>query len=127
MKYRKKLVLDNCLDYKPHNLICMFFSSYVFIHSFIDSLFVPPLLGVMHQMKKLSEIDPQAVTPVKPPQPSPSPLSSGSLLSISSSDTSCSTGSAETDRREVTDSSPSLAEGASNNPSDDHDHGAAQM
>ena len=42
MKYQKKLLHDNCLDYKPHNLICMFFSSYVFMHSFIDSLFVPP-------------------------------------------------------------------------------------
>lgn len=79
-------------------------------------------------MKKLSEIDPQAVTPVKPPQPSPSPLSSGSQLSISSSETSCSTGSGETgDRREVADSTPSLAEGASNSSTDDHDHGATQM
>lgn len=81
----------------------------------------------MHQMKKLSEIDPQAVTPVKPPQPSASPLSSGSLLSISSSETSCSTGSGEVERRDATDSNPSLAEGAANNSSDDYDHGATQM
>ncbi|XP_045199519.2 E3 ubiquitin-protein ligase TRIP12-like isoform X2 [Mercenaria mercenaria] len=82
--------------------------------------------GVMHQMKKLSEIDPQAVTPVKPPQPQQSPLSSGSLVSISSSGTSCSAGSAEADKKEL-DMCLSLAEGSSSTSTDDHETGATQM
>lgn len=83
--------------------------------------------GVMHQMKKLSEIDPQAVTPVKPPQPQHSPQGSGSLLSLSSSGTSCSSGSVEPDNREST-SCISLAEGMSSvSATEDHDPGANQM
>ncbi|XP_052815932.1 E3 ubiquitin-protein ligase TRIP12-like isoform X2 [Mya arenaria] len=86
--------------------------------------------GVMHQMKKLSEMDPQAVTPVKPPQPQPSPVGAGSLLSVTSSDTTCSAGSAETDQRE-SDSTHSVSDSGGNHASqqalDDRDHGATQM
>lgn len=80
----------------------------------------------MHQMKKLSEIDPQAVTPVKPPQPQHSPLGSGSMISISSSGTSCSSGSMDMEKREL-DMCVNLAEGSSNTSTDEHETGASQM
>ncbi|KAL4220729.1 Ubiquitin-protein ligase [Mactra antiquata] len=85
--------------------------------------------GVMHQMQKLSEIDPQAITPVKPQQQSSQhlPVESGSLLSISSCGTSCSSGSIDIDKKD-TDSCLSLPEApASKSIDDDHEPGASQM
>lgn len=77
--------------------------------------------GVMHQMQKLSEIDPHAITPVKPPA---SPTVSGSTISISSSLTSSSSHSTENSEKKDSISPSSLGCG----PSDEsHDNNSTQM
>ncbi|XP_052218873.1 E3 ubiquitin-protein ligase TRIP12-like isoform X2 [Dreissena polymorpha] len=106
--------------------------------------------GVMHQMKHLTQIDPTAVTPVKSPQPSPVSPSlfggatlvaigtgsahAGSLLSVTSSETSCSAGSGEVGGQDTDSShSVSVTDGSASNVSgnlnhaDEKDHGLAQM
>ncbi|KAH3807893.1 hypothetical protein DPMN_136241 [Dreissena polymorpha] len=112
---------------------------------------LPPCpAGVMHQMKHLTQIDPTAVTPVKSPQPSPVSPSlfggatlvaigtgsahAGSLLSVTSSETSCSAGSGEVGGQDTDSShSVSVTDGSASNVSgnlnhaDEKDHGLAQM
>ena len=77
--------------------------------------------GVMHQMQKLSELDPHAVTPVKPPA---SPTVSGSTISISSSVTSSSSQSTENSEKKDSLSASSLGCGPSTDESHDN---SAQM